>query len=177
MAVVSGPTAEQRCHGNDPVHWGMPRGVLVGLPARFGCHASFMLARCPRPGGGHIAVLFDENVYPRVRTINLRGMGMAATYAEVKEAVIDLVDDATEFDVMAGYGEKYSAKTKLVKLGISPPLKAFIAKPLNKRLRRIAGSNWHGLGVIDLMPIETIGALIERVCGQAQVAMPAGEPT
>ena len=78
---------------------------------------------------------------------------------------------------MAGYGGKYSAKTKLTTLGISNMLKAFMCKPLNKRMRELVGNTWQRVGPADLAPIASIGKLIERACGQAGVAMPAGEPT
>jgi len=102
---------------------------------------------------------------------------MATSYAKVKDLVIDLIDDCSDFDIVAGYGSKYSAKTKLTTLGISNMLKAFLCKPLNKRMRELVGNSWRRVGPADLAPIATIGKLIERTCGQGGIPLPAGEPT
>lgn len=101
---------------------------------------------------------------------------MAATYKSVKAAVVDVVDDFTALDVVAGYGSKYNAKTKLEKLGLSAPVMAVMPPRYNKKLRLVVQSAWHPVGSIDLVAQSTIGELILLACGQSGVLVPTGEP-
>lgn len=98
------------------------------------------------------------------------------TYKQLKTAAIDVIDDYSDFNVMANYGGKYTAKTKLTTLGIGSALMAFMAKPLNKRMRDLMGEQWRGVGPADLQSINTIGKMIVLCCGQAGVAIEKGEP-
>ena len=82
---------------------------------------------------------------------------MAATYASVKKATIDVIDDFSKLDVSADYGTKHSAKTKLEKLGLSQPVLAVMPPRFNKSLRAVTGSAWQPVGAIDLVALATIG--------------------
>ena len=98
-------------------------------------------------------------------------------YKKLKEAAINVIDDYSDFDVLANYGGKYSAKTKLATLGIGTAMMGFICKPLNKRMRELLGAKWQRVGPADLHGINTIGKMIVLCCGQAGVPLPNGEPT
>ena len=102
---------------------------------------------------------------------------MANSYATVKEAVIDVVDDFTPLEILKDYGVKYSATTKLEKIGIGAPSLAVMPPRFNKRLREVTGAAWHPVGPIDLVAQATIGQLIIVACGQSGTAVPDGEPT
>lgn len=100
------------------------------------------------------------------------------TYAQLKLSVIDVVDDfAKKDDVRAGYGSKYSAKTKLDKIGVTEPVRAVMPKRFNKVMRDLAGTAWRPVGSIDLVSMETIADMISIACGQSGVLLPQGEPT
>ena len=99
-------------------------------------------------------------------------------FAELKEAVIDVIDDfAKKDDVKGGYGSKYSAKTKLDKIGVTEPVRAVMPKRFNKVMRELVGTTWKPIGSIDLVPKETIADMITIACGQSGVLLPQGEPT
>jgi hypothetical protein len=101
---------------------------------------------------------------------------MAATYPDVKATVIDLIDDFSELDVVAGYGDKYNAKTELASLGISAPVLAVMPPRFNKRLQSVVGPGWQNVGAIDLVAQKTIGDLVLLACGQSSTVVPDGEP-
>jgi hypothetical protein len=106
---------------------------------------------------------------------------MAASYAVVKAAVIDVVDDFTEKDVAANYAPKgvkqYSAKTKLASLGINGPMLAAMPVRFNKALSKVVGSGWTPVGTLDLVGQTTIGHLILLACAAGEIKVPYGEPT
>ncbi|KQT10948.1 hypothetical protein [Ramlibacter sp. Leaf400] len=107
---------------------------------------------------------------------------MPATYAAIKRAVIDVVDDfASKDDVVDNYkpsgGKLYDAKTKLITLYINDPVLAMMPIRFNKALRKVAGSGWKNVGSLDLMKKKTIGDLIKLACSAAKVTVSAGEPT
>lgn len=100
------------------------------------------------------------------------------TYVELKNNVIDVVDDFAKMDdVKAGYGSKYTAKTKLDKLGITEPVRAVMPKRFNKVMRELVGAAWKPVGSIDLVPTGTIADVIKLACGQSAIPLPQGEPT
>jgi hypothetical protein len=102
---------------------------------------------------------------------------MAVTYALVKKAAIEVIDDFSKLDVSAEYGTKYNGKTKLEKLGLSGPVLAVMPPRFNKSLRAVTGSSWHPVGAIDLVALKTIGDAILLACGQSSTIVPEGEPT
>lgn len=98
-------------------------------------------------------------------------------YADLKNKVIEVIDDfARDDDVMAGYGSKFSAKTKLDKIGVTEPVRAVMPKRFNKVMRDLVGASWQPIGSIDLVPKETIADMITLACGQSGVLLPQGEP-
>jgi len=100
------------------------------------------------------------------------------TYVELKDAVIGVIDDfAKKDDITGGYGPKYSAKTKLDKIGVTEPVRAVMPKRFNKVMRDLVGTAWKPVGSIDLVPKETIADMITIACGQSGVLLPQGEPT
>lgn len=101
---------------------------------------------------------------------------MDVAYAEIKAAVIDVIDDFSELDVVLGYGTKYTAKSKLLSLGISQPVLAAMPPRFNKSLRKVAGEEWSVVGAIDLVSLKTIGDMILLACGQSSAIVPDGEP-
>lgn len=106
-----------------------------------------------------------------------------ANYAEVKAAVIDLVDDFTKKDVANNYKPKglslYTAQTGLADLGINEPVLAVMYVRFNKVLSspHLCGSKWKPVGSLDLVEMESIGDLIKLACRQGGVAVSLGEPT
>lgn len=101
---------------------------------------------------------------------------MAANYNAVKKAVVDVVDDFSPLDIVAGYGNKYNAKTKLEKIGLSTPALAVMPPRFNKSLRAVVGNSWHPVGPVNLVDKVTIGDLILLACGQSGAIVPNGEP-
>lgn len=101
---------------------------------------------------------------------------MTATYASTKAAVIELVDDFTPLDIVPGYGDKYSAKTKLAKIGLGDAVLAVMPPRFNKVMRKLVGTAWQAVGPLDTVGCTTVGDLIELACGQSGVAVPTGEP-
>lgn len=100
------------------------------------------------------------------------------TYTDIKDKVIDVIDDfAKKDDVNAGYGSKYSAKTKLDKIGVTEPVRAVMPKRFNKVMRDLVGAAWKPIGSIDLVQRETIAEMITMACGQSGILLPQGEPT
>lgn len=102
---------------------------------------------------------------------------MAIKYSTAKAAVIGVVDDFTEKDVMSGYGTAYNSKTKLDKLGIGHAVLAVMPPRFNKVMRGLVGDDWDRVGPLDTVACGTIGDLIVLACGQGGIGMPAGEPT
>lgn len=100
-----------------------------------------------------------------------------AGYKKIKAASIDLVDDFSELDVVSAYGDKYNAKTKLARLGISGPVLAVMPPRFNKVMRALVGDAWLRVGPIDLVECKTIGDIILLACGQSGTTVPEGEPT
>jgi hypothetical protein len=100
------------------------------------------------------------------------------TYVELKAKVIEVLDDfAKKDEVIAGYGTKYTAKSKLDELGITEPVRAVMPKRFNKDMRKLVGSAWKAVGPTILAEKETIGDIITLACGQSAVPLPQGEPT
>ena len=100
-----------------------------------------------------------------------------ASYTAVKKAVIDVVDDFSQLDIVAGYGSTYSAKTKLEKIGLSSPVLAVMPPRFNKRLGALVGTTWRNVAPSTLVGKTTIGDLILLACGQSGTVVPFGEPT
>lgn len=102
------------------------------------------------------------------------------TYATVKAAVIELVDDFTKKDVVANYAPKgnksYDASTKLITLYINEPVLAVMPIRFNKVMHPLC-PKWKDVGSLDLVDQETIGDLILLACGQCSTHVPAGEPS
>ncbi|RUR67522.1 hypothetical protein EJP67_10695 [Variovorax guangxiensis] len=101
---------------------------------------------------------------------------MAADYQALKRTVIDVADDFSSLDIVAGYGSKYAASTKLGKIGISDPVLAVMPPRFNKVMRNLVGGSWRRVGSIDLVACETIGDLILLACRQSGATVPPNEP-
>lgn len=101
---------------------------------------------------------------------------MPADFKSVKKAVIDLVDDFTPLDVAKNYGDKYTAKTKLAKIGLTDAVLAVMPPRFNKVMRALVGKSWNLVGPLDTVGCATIGDVIELACGQSGSTMPKGEP-
>lgn len=101
---------------------------------------------------------------------------MTVTYTKIKAAVIDVIDDFSELNIVSGYGTKYTAKTKLPDIGISQPVLAMMPPRFNKSLKAVAGEKWNIVGAIDLVSMKTIGDMILLACGQSSATLPEGEP-
>jgi|SRR3990172_8557544 len=100
------------------------------------------------------------------------------TYADLKDKVVDVIDDfAKKDEVKAGYGSKYTAKTKLDDIGVTEPVRAVMPKRFNKVMRDLVGATWQPVGPIDLVPKETIADMVSIACGQSGILLPQGEPT
>lgn len=95
-------------------------------------------------------------------------------YPSAKKTILDIIDDAaTEIDVLAGYGDKFTAKTTLAKIKITEGSKAMMPKRINKAF---AEANWKRVGPLDTVKCQTIGDMIKLVCTRGQIALPTGEP-
>jgi hypothetical protein len=104
-----------------------------------------------------------------------------ASYAKVKVAVIDVVDDFTKKDVAANYkplgSGAYSAKTKLASLLINDTVLATMTIRYNKVLEAVCSPKWTNVGAVDLVQKGTIGDLILLACAKSNTTVPFGEPT
>ncbi|NTU44847.1 MAG: hypothetical protein HGA99_04895 [Chlorobiaceae bacterium] len=103
-----------------------------------------------------------------------------ATYKELKDKVIEIIDDFAESDnVKEGYGKKdsgYNASTKLEDIGITQPVLIVMPKRFNKVMRELVGSGWRVVGPIDMGSLNTIADMIKLACGQSGIWLPKGEP-
>jgi len=102
---------------------------------------------------------------------------MAASYGTVKKAVVDVVDDFTKLDIGAGYGTKYSAKTKLDKIDVVSAKLAVMPPRFNKVMGKLIGNGWKNVGPIDTVSCVSIGDVISLACEKGSITIPAGEPT
>jgi hypothetical protein len=104
-----------------------------------------------------------------------------ASYAKVKAAVIEIVDDFTRKDVVANYkplgAATYSAKTKLASLNINETVLATMTIRYNKLLESICSPKWTNVGAFDLVQKTTVGDLILLACAKSGTLVPQGEPT
>jgi hypothetical protein len=105
---------------------------------------------------------------------------MSFTYEDVKAAVLSVIDDFTEVDVVANYGKggpgSINAKTKLSKIGITDPVLAIMPIRFNKVLKALCKANWNRVGSLDLVQKETIAEIILLACQQSGIGAPPGEP-
>lgn len=105
---------------------------------------------------------------------------MSEKYMRVKTAVIEVVDDFSDYAVAANYaprGKKtYTAKTELITLHINAPVLAIMPIRFNKALNAACAGEWRDVGTLDLVDQATIGDLIRLACGQSGTSMPVGEP-
>jgi len=103
------------------------------------------------------------------------------SYAKVKAAVIDVVDDFTKKDVAANYKplgtSTYSAKTKLASLSINETVLATMTIRFNKVLESVSSPMWTTVGAFDLVQKASIGDLILLACAKSKTTVPLGEPT
>lgn len=100
------------------------------------------------------------------------------SYSKLKKVVIDFIDSqATNYDVLAGYGKDFNAGTLLDEIGVTAPVRAHMPKGFNKVMRNLVGDIWQDVGPLDLVQMDTIGDFITLACGQSGIALPAGEPT
>lgn len=104
-----------------------------------------------------------------------------ATYIQIKNAVVSLVDDFTDDDVEKNYGNKgqklYSAKTKLMDLYINEPMRASMVYRFNKVMLKLVGPGWKTVGAYDMVGKKTIADLIKMACARSNTTIPQGEPT
>ena len=104
-----------------------------------------------------------------------------ATYVQVKNAVVSVVDDFTDDDVEQNYGTSgkklYSAKTKLMDLYINEPMRASMVYRFNKVMTALVGPSWKTVGAYDMVAKKTIGDLIKMACARSSTTIPSGEPT
>ena len=96
-------------------------------------------------------------------------------FVKAKSTAIGIIDDFSKLDIVAGYGKKYNAKTKLDAIGIPDVIRAVMPPRTNKVFKALT-SPWSNVGTIDTVQCATIGDFIKLVCGKATVVIPAGEP-
>jgi hypothetical protein len=96
-------------------------------------------------------------------------------YTSAKGNAIDVVDDFTKLDVVANYGGKFTAKTKLDSIGIPDVVRAVMPPRTNKVFRKLV-QPWVNVGTVELVQCSSIGDFIKLVCGKAGISIPMGEP-
>ncbi len=96
-------------------------------------------------------------------------------FADVKLHALEILDPVTQENLVAQYGTKFSAKSKLfLDLGIPPERMAVMAPKVNQELKRYPGS----LNVTSsaLSVLGTVGDFVSLFSRAAGVAIPPGEP-
>jgi hypothetical protein len=105
------------------------------------------------------------------------------SYAKLKKLAVDVVDDFTKLDIVAGYfpsmGQtaKFNAKTKLDTIEITAPVRSVMPPRVNKVMAKEFGDDWSDVSAFETVKLSTIGDLIKLCAKHAQETIPAGEPT
>lgn len=98
------------------------------------------------------------------------------TYVKLKKMAIDAIDDFTDFEIIANYGDTYDAKTLLDNIQITAPVRSVMSPRLNKVFSKVYGNAWAGIRPIDSVKCKTIGDIIKLVAKNSKETVPAGEP-
>ena len=121
------------------------------------------------------SLIFDINItLQSLQATKLIGAMMA--YTKLKKLAVDVIDDFTDLDILAHYGDTYNAKTLLDNIQITAPVRSVMSPRVNKVFAKANGSTWKGIRPVDSVKCKTIGDFIKLVAKNAQETVPAGEP-